>query len=146
MQPRATLQSDRLAQVALLEDGDVERLVEQIRRADSIPKLEYHLARHGRDVSAGAAAEYLRVLQAHRARRDLRVFTYLRTKDRAPTWELIAPDDGTSAMYHEERRSLWSFFRPIDPDARMISMETWWIEAIRSAAGWHFEERWRWKR
>jgi hypothetical protein len=146
MQQRATLRSARLAQVALLEDQDVEGLVERIRRADRIPRLEYHLARHGRDVGAGAAAEYLRALRAHLTRPDLRHFAYLRTKDRARIWELIAPDDGASAMYHEVRESLWSFFRPIDPDARMVSMEAWWIEAIRSAAGWRFEERWRWNR
>jgi hypothetical protein len=135
-----------MVQVASLNDEEIDRLVRQIRASVTLPKLEYHLARHGRDFGDGSGTSYIRALRAHLARPDLRVFTYLRTRDRAPMWELIAPGDGTAALYHEERRSLWSFFRPIDPDARMLNAAMWWVEAIRSPAGWHFEERWRWKR
>jgi hypothetical protein len=145
MQQAAPLQAARLAQVTRMDPRDIDQLVQRIRRADSMPKLGYHATRHAEDVGAGSAQEYLEALRAHLARADLRVFTYLRTKDRTPIWELVAPDTGTTVMYHEERSSLWSFFRPVDVGARMANAETWWVEAIRTPTGWRFEERWRWR-
>ncbi len=146
MRRSAALQSARLAQVASLTDTDVDRVVNGIRQAARIPKLAYHTARHAADFAAESADEYVRALRAHLARADLRIFTYLRSSDRAPIWELVAPEDGTTAMDHEERGSLWSFFRPLDPDPRMASAEAWWIEAIRGPTGWRFDEGWRWRR
>ena len=124
MEQGTPLQAARLAQLATMAD----------------------LARHGVGLGLGGDEEYLRALRAHLARPDLRIFTYLQTRDRLPIWELVAPDTGTTAMYHERRGQLWSFFRSIDPDARMASAQAWWVEAIRTVTGWRFEERWQWKR
>ena len=89
--------------------------------------------------------QYLRAVRQRLTRDDLRVFTYLRTKDCRPFWELVAPDTGTTVMYNEQATSIWSFFRPASAVERMTAMETWWIEVLRSPTGWQFEENWRWR-
>lgn len=139
------LQRVRLDQLRRRSADEIARIVQAIRRARTLPRLAYHVKRHARKMGLGSVEAYVAALQHHGARRDLRLFTYLRTSDRLPFWELVAPD-GATVLYSQERRQVWSFFRPDDPDARMAKAEAWWIEVVAQAHGWRFEEYWRWKR
>ena len=143
---RTPLQAERVEQLRQLSDQEVSRIVESIRHATTIPRLPYHFEKHGRGLGIATAEEYLQASREHLRRRDLRIFTYLRPAGRVPFWELMAPDIGTTVMYNEQRRQIWSFFRPEDAAARMAAVQAGWIEVVRTATGWDFREHWQWDR
>ncbi|MBI2321796.1 MAG: hypothetical protein HYU88_06820 [Chloroflexi bacterium] len=141
----AHLRALRLAQVQDLSSEQIEGHLLAIRHTSFLPKARYHFERHGPQAGAATEEEYVQLFRKHVARADLRIFTYLRTGDRCPMWEVVAPVTGETAVYNERRGRIWSFHRPSDPYARYTNVQGWWLEVIRIGAGWGFEERWTWR-
>lgn len=141
----ASLQAERLAQLRTMRPEDIDTLMVGVRRAGTVPALQRHFDRHGPGLGARTAEDYyLHRFQQHLEREDLRIFTHLRPRGRVPLWEFIAPDTGTTVLYNERRRSIWSFFRPANAQARMHGVQTRWVEVIRTPAGWQFVADWIW--
>lgn len=138
-----SLQGERLVQLRRMSGQEIDAILSAIVEAETVPRLDYHVRRHGRQLDVQTNEEYVRALRRHLQRADLRIFTYLRSSDHAPFWELIAPD-GTTAVYNENRSSIWSFFWPIGVNQRMSIAKGWWVEVLRAADDWHFEEHWQW--
>lgn len=141
----ASLKVQRLQQLRSLSDQSITQLIGEIRSAKTIPKPEYHSHLHGKEFDANTVEQYLRAFRAHLERQDLRIFTYLRARNRTPFWELVAPDTGASVPYNEQRRAVWSFFRPGRPAMRMERYQADWIEVRRTDSGWIFDEDWQWE-
>lgn len=141
----ASLQTERLRQLRAMASVEIKRIVEEMRQATAVPRLRYHVRKHRDLLGVDGEAGYLHALREHLAHDHLRLFTYLRAKDRVPFWELVAPDTGTTLVYNEAGRSIWSFLQPKNADARMRAFETDWIEVVRTPEGWRFLEDWRWR-
>lgn len=140
------LRAVRLAQLRAYSSEDIDGLMARIRAIRTIPKLAYHLKLHGPQLGTGSEEEYLRALEAHLQRDDLRVFTFLRIQRREPLWAIVAPDTGNTVLYNEDRQRVWSFYRPTRPSIRMRSVESVWIEIVKRDRTWQLEEHWTWDR
>lgn len=136
----------RLAQLRRLSDNEVMATVAAIRQATTLARPDYHLAIHGREFGATTLEAYLLALREHLRRRDLRVFTYLRPPKLVPFWELVAPDDGATALYNEAKGAVWSFYLPGRAELRFAAYEAVAVELVPTATGWMRVEHWRWSR
>ncbi|MBI4496761.1 MAG: VanZ family protein [Chloroflexi bacterium] len=140
----ASPQAERLAQLQTMRTEEIDAIVAAVRRAETVPALQRHFEKQGQLLGARMPEEYVRLFREHVRRQDLRVFTYIRPSGKVPMWEFVAPDTGTTVMYNERRRSIWSFFRPRNATARMRGVQTNWIEAVQTPDGWRFVEDWIW--
>ena len=139
------LRSARLTQLQHLTPEDIRTVLEAIRQASVIPRLAYHVSKHGGQLGANSEVGYLEAFRQHLWRTDLRIFTYLRYKDRVPFWELVAPDTGDTVAYNEKRKQVWTFFRPDDSEARAQGLGLSWIEVLGTRDRWTLEENWQWR-
>lgn len=142
----ASLKATRASQLRAMEPVAIDAILSSIRQAETIPKVDYHFAQHGPEFSARVSAEYLERLREHVQRHDSRVFTFLRQPDRVPFWALVAPDTGATVLYHEQRKAVWSFYRPTIPAVRFGKVQSDWIELVRRGERWDIEEDWQWER
>ena len=147
MEPRYTqFRQERAAQLRQLTAADLAAAVRALGGVQRLPRIRYHFAQHGRDLGATSIEEYDGAFRLHLAQADLRIFSYLRARDRVPFWELVDPVNGRTVLYNEEVREAWSFFQPSDPAAPYRNAEGWWVEVVPGPTNWQIEEQWRWHR
>ena len=132
----------RMQQVSAMSGEEIDKLLARIRQSRTIPKLSYHFEQHGPEFGARDEQEYLRKMQEHLSRGDLRIFTYLRGRRQVPFWELIDLETGATVLYNESQQRVWSFYRMALPEYRLRRYQLEWLEAVRTARGWEFKESW----
>src|SRR3954452_24192548 len=95
--------------------ADLDALARRMATDRILPRLGYHFLAHGRPgLGLGDEREYLAAFHRHIVRDDLLRLSFLRERDGARMWYLVAPETGATAQYNETRGAWWSFFLPAD--------------------------------
>ena len=132
----------RLAEVRATPQTDLDRLISSFLKATSLPALDDHFAKHGKDFMGATPQVYLALFVAHIRRDDLRLFTALQPRYGSRMWYLVGMDNGFIAQYNESRRRYWSFYRSRDLDAHLGWVRGYWVEVKKAGDRWE-AELWR---
>ncbi len=130
--PKELLQVERAVEVRSKQQDEIMETLSTIRSRMLPPRVGAHWRKHRdgfAEIGVRTQIAYIEMVEAHKKRKDLRVFTYITTK---PTqyrlWILVGVDNGIVAMYNESQGTSWSFFRQGDVLGYIEGGRRWWVE------------------
>ena len=140
------LQTARLAEVQAMTPERWQALRQEMRQAQKLPKLNEHFRKHGEqflELDIANPQEFEQLFLEHIQRADLGIYTYVTTQkgQQYRYWILIGMDNGVVALYNENKRRHWSFWRPNNFEGYLQGGRGWWVR-VEESVGELKVQRW----